>query len=211
MLPRLAPVIRFQATRQTLAHGKSMHSFTKIQLPTKRLSLRPLRASDAQAIFELFTDPDVLRYWGTPWTSIDSADDFIAKESEAMSTGKHVRLGIELKESGKLIGVCNLFNLSASSRRAEVGYCLAKTAWRQGYITESLTALLDYGFQVLDLNRVEADIDPRNVASAKSVEAQGFVQEGYLPERWILNGEFSDSLMYGLLRSRWKPATSVAS
>jgi RimJ/RimL family protein N-acetyltransferase len=60
--------------------------------------------------------------------------------------------------------------------------------------------LLDYGFKALDLNRVEADIDPRNTASARVLEKLGFRQEGYMPERWIVQGEPADTVYYGLLR-----------
>jgi RimJ/RimL family protein N-acetyltransferase len=68
---------------------------------------------------------------------------------------------------------------------------------------EALTALLEFAFGDLDLNRVEADIDPRNVASARSLERLGFHKEGHLRERWIVDGEVSDSSLYGLLRSEW--------
>ncbi len=180
-----------------------MPSFEHLHLHTERLSLRPLRADDAQAMFELFSDTEVVRYWGAPWTGIEAAHDFIAQETAAMHGGKHIRLAIELKEGGQFIGVCNLFNIVAQSRRAEVGYCLARKAWRQGYISEALTALLGHAFSDMELNRIEADIDPRNEASAKSLERLGFTREGYLPERWIVNGASSDSVLYGQLRSRW--------
>ena len=68
---------------------------------------------------------------------------------------------------------------------------------------EALTALLAFGFDELDLNRVEADVDPRNLASVKSLERLGFRKEGHLRERWIVGGEVSDSGLYGLLRRDW--------
>ena len=68
---------------------------------------------------------------------------------------------------------------------------------------EALSALLDFGFQKLDLNRVEADIDPRNLASAKLLDRLGFQKEGFLRERWIVEGEISDTALYGLLKREW--------
>jgi RimJ/RimL family protein N-acetyltransferase len=68
---------------------------------------------------------------------------------------------------------------------------------------EALTALLDYGFHNLNLNRIEADIDPRNVSSAKTLERLGFTKEGHLRERWIVGEEVSDTFLYGLLRREW--------
>ena len=69
---------------------------------------------------------------------------------------------------------------------------------------EALVALLNYGFSALDLNRVEADVDPRNTPSAKTVERLGFVREGLLRERWIVDGEVSDTAFYGLIRRDWR-------
>jgi RimJ/RimL family protein N-acetyltransferase len=71
---------------------------------------------------------------------------------------------------------------------------------------EALQTLLDFGFGVMNLNRVEADIDPRNGASARSLLRLGFRLEGHLRERWIVAGEVSDSALYGLLRAEWRAA-----
>ena len=68
---------------------------------------------------------------------------------------------------------------------------------------EALCALLDYGFGVLDLNRVEADIDPRNTGSERTLRRLGFQLEGTLRERWIVDGEVSDTGLSGLLRRDW--------
>lgn len=69
---------------------------------------------------------------------------------------------------------------------------------------EALVALLNYGFSELDLNRVVADIDPRNVNSARSLERLGFTKEGHLRENCVVNGILADSVIYGLLRREWK-------
>ena len=69
---------------------------------------------------------------------------------------------------------------------------------------EALQALLAYAFHALDLNRLEADIDPRNLASAKVLKQLGFLKEGHLRDRWIVNNEVSDTALYGLLRKEWR-------
>ena len=80
---------------------------------------------------------------------------------------------------------------------------MASHAWGKAYMDEALRALLNYGFGELKLNRVEADIDPRNEASARSLERLGFRKEGYLRERWIVGDEVSDTALYGLLHRDW--------
>lgn len=188
-----------------------MPAFDQLELSTPRLRLRPLCEADAAALFAIHSDARVMRYWSTPaWSTIDSAHALIARDGEAMASGKFVNLGIERKQDAQLIGSCTLFNLAPQCRRAEVGYALGYALWGQGYMDEALTALLDYGFAEMDLNRVEADIDPCNAASAKSLQRLSFRQEGHLRERWIVTGEVSDSGIYGLLRRDWlaraKPA-----
>jgi len=186
-------------------------SFGGLTLRTARLRLRPLGPADATALFEAFSDPRVMRYWSTPpWPSIDSAHDLVARDLKAMAAGEYVRLGIERLDDGRLLGNCTLFDLNAQSRRAELGYGLRHDAWGQGWMHEALVALLAFGFGELGLNRVEADIDPRNRASARSLERLGFRQEGHLRERWIVGSEVSDSALYGLLASDWRERLPAA-
>lgn len=181
-----------------------MPAFDQVQLRTPRLTLRPLRAGDEPALFEMFSDPEVMRYWSTPpWSSIEVAHQLVARDAQALATGQHLRLGCERSEDGRLIGQCTLFNLVASCHRAEIGYGMARSAWGHGYMGEALDALLRYGFENLDLNRVEADIDPRNTRSAQSLLRLGFKHEGHLRERWVVDGEVSDSDLYGLLHREW--------
>ena len=178
--------------------------FDHLTLATRRLVLRPLREADASELFAIFSDPLVTRYWSSQtWTSIDSANAMIARDQKAMAEGENLRLGLERVDDGALVGICTLFAFSQQCRRAEIGYGLAAHAWGRGFMDEALRTLLRYGFTTLELNRVEADIDPRNVASARSLERLGFQKEGHLRERWIVGDEVSDTALYGLLRRDW--------
>ena len=182
-----------------------MPSFEALSLRTARLQLRPTRESDAGALFALFSDPRVTRYLSRPpWTAIDQAHQRIARDLQAMAAGTYVCLALERADDARMIGECSLFNLSEPCRRAELGYAMHADAWGRGHMNEALRGLLEYGFSQLALNRVEADIDPRNGASAKTLERLGFVKEGHLRERWIVAGEASDSSLYGLLLRDWR-------
>ena len=129
---------------------------------------------------------------------------------EGYRTGSALQLGIERRADSALVGTCSLFHFHVASRRAEIGYVLGRPYWGSGYMHEALQALLGYAFQALDLNRLEADIDPRNRASARTLERLGFQKEGHLRERWIVNGEVSDTWMYGLLRREWQEHPGAA-
>ena len=88
--------------------------------------------------------------------------------------------------------------------RAEVGYCLHSAHWGQGYMREALSALIGYGFGVLKLRRLEADVDPNNAASLGILARMGFQREGLLRERWNVGGDVQDSVLLGLLAREWK-------
>lgn len=181
-----------------------MIRFDQLLLQTPRLVLRPLLPADAPAVYALHADPVTLRYWSTPpWADPALADDMIARDLAAMAAGDYIRLGLQRRDDGRLIGLCTLFAFYLPSRRCEIGYILARDSWGQGCMHEALLALLDYGFGVLDLNRVEADIDPRNAASQRTLDRLGFQREGLLRERWIVAGEVSDTALHGLLRRDW--------
>lgn len=182
-----------------------MPAFDQVRLSTPRLHLRPLQPTDAAAVFAIHSDPRVVRYWSSaPWKSIDEARALIDADLKALPAGEHLRLGLALRGSDDVIGTCSLFRLTPQCRRAELGYAMAHTYWGQGLMHEALSALLHYGFDALDLNRVEADIDPRNTRSARSLERLGFIKEGRLRERWIVDTEISDTDLYGLLRRDWQ-------
>jgi ribosomal-protein-alanine N-acetyltransferase len=186
-----------------------MSEFENLLLRTERLLLRPLRASDAPAIFAIRSNATVMRYHTSPpWTDRELAVSFVARNVAAMQSGEYLSLGLECQDNQSLIGTCCFFDINKQCKRAEIGYELLHDAWGKGFMHEALVALLGYGFSSLKFNRVEADIHPDNVNSAKSLERLGFHKEGYLRERWIVGDEISDSLLYGLLQSDWRKLNS---
>lgn len=174
-------------------------------LRTDRLLLRPFRQADTDAIFALHSSPRVLRYWDAPtWKKRAQAERFIAVCRQMERQGTGARLAIEYAANGLFIGWCSLSKWNPDYRSAKMGYCLGDTAWGQGFATEAAGALLRWAFDTLDLNRVQAETDTRNTASSRVLEKLRFVREGMLREDCIVDGEVSDSWVYGLLRRDWK-------
>ena len=173
-------------------------------LQTARLLLRPLTHADVPALFGIFSDPAVVRYWSRPaMNDRMQARRLVSDIRKGYRTGSVLQLGVALRDAGTLLGTCTLFAFHPTSRRAELGYALGHAHWGQGYMNEALERLLAYAFDDLGLHRLEADIDPANEASARSLLRLGFVREGLLRERWIVGDTISDSEIYGLLRSEW--------
>ncbi|MCX5387284.1 GNAT family N-acetyltransferase [Streptomyces sp. NBC_00083] len=174
-------------------------------LLTDRLRLRPFTENDAGPLFALHSNSYVMRYWDSPpWTEPARAKPFIATCRKMADEGTGARVAIDRASDGAFIGWCGLTGWNPVFRSASLGYVFDEAAWGHGYATEAAHALLRWAFDALDLNRVQAETDTRNVASARVLEKVGFVREGTLREDCVVNGEVSDSWVFGLIRREWQ-------
>jgi ribosomal-protein-alanine N-acetyltransferase len=177
-------------------------------LPTinaSRITLRPISSEDLDAFYAIFSDPQVMRYWSSlPIADKDAARKLIDESHERFARHESLKWGVARRTDNALIGTTTLYRLDFDNRRAEIGYALGSAYWGNGYMREALQTALGYAFEVLDLHRIEADVDPRNQASIKTLERLGFQREGLLRERWQVGDEIQDSLFYGLLRRDWQ-------
>lgn len=184
-------------------------TLTTPTLDTARLHLRPFTEADSEALFALLSDAEVLQYWDSPpWADRSRVQDFLAGCARMAEEGSGARVVVERSSDGAFLGWCTLNSWDPTFRSASLGYCFAAAAWGHGYATEAARALLDWAFDVLDLNRVQAEADTRNGASARVLEKLGFLREGMLREDCIVDGVLSDSWVYGLLRRDRASATA---
>ncbi|NNN10117.1 MAG: GNAT family N-acetyltransferase [Acidimicrobiaceae bacterium] len=176
-------------------------------LQTARLQLRPFTSVDADALFRLHSNSNVMRYWDAPpWSERARAELFIATCERMAKEGTGARLAIDHVSDEAFIGWCALTRWDPEHRSASLGYCFYETAWGHGYATEAAHSLLCWAFDTLDLNRVQAAADTRNAASAHVLQKLGFVLEGTLREDCVVNGEVSDSWVFGLIKREWSPS-----
>jgi RimJ/RimL family protein N-acetyltransferase len=180
-------------------------SLTTPTLQTERLRLRRFTSADVDSLFALHSNAYVLRYWDSPpWTDRARAERFLNACTQIEEAGSGARLAMERICDGAFLGWCGLSRWNPDYRSAALGYCLDEAAWGHGYATEAAHALLRWAFDTLDLNRVQAETDTRNAASARVLEKLGFEREGTLREDCIVNGDVSDSWVFGLLRRQWQ-------
>jgi RimJ/RimL family protein N-acetyltransferase len=167
---------------------------------TERLGLRRFTPEDAAAFAAYRSDPDVARYqsWDAPLPLAEAQ-----KTVENFANGDPMKPGwfqYAVDRDGVLIGDIGL-NLHENLMQAELGFTLAPEYQGQGYATEAVRGLLDQLFVERNLHRVSAECDARNTASARLLERLGFRQEGLrLSNSWF-KGEWTDDLLFGLLRS----------
>jgi ribosomal-protein-alanine N-acetyltransferase len=152
------------------------------QLRGLRVRLRGPCPGDADAIFALFSDPAVMRYWSRrPMVRRDEATASIAEAEQAFAARD--RIGWVIVDKGDaVIGSCALFCFDARHRRAELGYALRSDHWGKGLAREAASAVLDWAFRTLSLHCIGADIDPRNERSRRILRRLGFTREGLVRE-----------------------------
>jgi [ribosomal protein S5]-alanine N-acetyltransferase len=175
-------------------------------ITTPRLVLRWASEDDVDAIYDVFSDPQVMRYWSSgPLANREAAAAMQREIAQTNLKDTAWKWALALRDTNTLIGTVTLFNLNLSNGRAEIGYAMGSAYWGNGYMNEALTALIVHAFDVLDLRRLEADVDPRNASSIRTLERLGFQREGFLRERWHVGGELQDAFFYGLLKREWQP------
>lgn len=177
-------------------------------LPTlagPRVLLRPLREADADDVWTIFSDADVMQYRdGERMISMHDAARYIAEVQEAFRRRELFEWGIAERGTDRVIGTSTLLHLNPTHRRGELGFALGRAHWNMGLATEAVSTLIAFAFGELGLRRLEADADPRNARSLRLLQRLGFEREGYLRERYVTNGDPQDALMFGLLRSEWQ-------
>ena len=173
------------------------------ELRTERLFLRKLTKYDADEIFLLRSNEDVLRYIGRePVKSMAEAEDFINKINKNVDENESILWGITLRsDETKIIGTICLWNLQKEHYRGEIGYLLHPGHWRKGIMKEAINSVTDYGFSVLGLHSIEALLSPENIASSSVLESTGFVKEAHLKESFYFKGEFSDTAIYSRVKN----------
>lgn len=175
---------------------------------TERLSLRPFRMDDLDAVYAIQSREDVTRY--LYWGPRDRAE---VRETLAQRVNQRridefndiLAMAVDLRATGELIGTANLGWTSAEHGQGELGYVLHPDHHGHGYATEIAIALLRLGFQEIGMHRVYGQCDGRNTASARVMAKAGMRLEAHLRENEFVKGEWTDELVYALLAKEWQP------
>lgn len=170
-------------------------------IPTERLLLTKYTASSIAYLFKHYPEEEVMRRLGQL-----THEEFL--KEEAKSQGGYttydrtiVQFKLALKETNMVIGGCGFHNWYSVHKRAELGYALNSEQYKQhGYMSEAVNSILEYGFEVMCLNRVEAFINPDNVASIALAMKFGFKKEGVLSQHFVDEGQVCDSVVFALLK-----------
>ncbi|MFO0727849.1 MAG: GNAT family N-acetyltransferase [Myxococcota bacterium] len=175
-----------------------------VRLDAERVCLRPLEARDLHDFMRLRASPEIARYTVRPVTTDEAVVQAHLDEIRAgVATGEFFQWGITVRGEDRVIGTVSIFELDQEQGRAELGYVLHPERWGHGLAEEAVRRAIRFAFEELKLRRLEADVDPRNTPSLALMDRLGFEREGYFRERWNVGGEIQDSILFGLLASRW--------
>ena len=171
------------------------------RLQTERMVLRRIVPQDAEAVFTWMGDPEVCKYerW-TPHPDSNYSEGYIRQVFDYESDHTYW-WGMDLQ--GKLIGSICVVNINDFDQKGIMGYCLAKKYWSKGYTTEGVRAVLQFLFEQVGINRIEASHSIYNPASGRVLQKAGFLLEGNAKEYYHCRLGFQDSDLYGLTRKQY--------
>lgn len=176
------------------------------EILTQRLKLCPLIMSDAPAMFEYRSDPEVFRYQSFEPGSLSDVEEFIGGlQSSAFDTaGTWFQFAIWHKDSGQLIGDLGTHFSADDPRQVEIGFTVSPKNQGQGYGTEAVTGVLDHLLGPLQKHRVFASVDPRNEPSVALLKRVGMREEAHFRKSLWFKDEWTDDMVFGILGSEWK-------
>ena len=168
---------------------------------TNRLDLVEIRQQHLINIYNLFADENVTRFYNLlPLTVESDAQKFIDWYQNRFKEKLGIRWGISLKGEQDIIGTIG-FNNFTKRHKANIGYDLQPDYWNKGIMTEALRAVINFGFNQLEINRMEAEVMQGNVNSEKLLLKLNFLKEGVLREWMLWNDNYYDMSMFSLLKS----------
>ena len=175
-------------------------------LVSSKVFLREMEEKDWMDVHKYASNVTVCKY--QPWgpNSEEESQDFV---NQVLVDAKRVErtrfvFSIVEKETGSMIGAGEFNIRDYQNKAGEIGYIVHPDYWGKGIATEAAKLLIDFGFDQLNLHRIYATCDPRNIASSKVLEKIGMVQEGRMREDLLIKDGWRDSFLYSILEKEWK-------
>jgi [ribosomal protein S5]-alanine N-acetyltransferase len=178
-------------------------SFLPFQnLESDRLLLRQISNEDVNEIFALRSNKETMKYIPRPLCiDLEDALRHIKMIQDKIESNEGINWAVTIKGSSNLIGIAGHYRMKWEHFRSEIGYMFLPEYHGKGIATETISLLVKYGFEKMNLHSLEGIIDPENIASAKVLEKNGFVKEAHFKENECFDGRFLDSAIYSLLNS----------
>jgi len=174
------------------------------KLETERFILRKGTVDDRNDLFELYANENVVKY--LPLNLFKSIEDAMVEINWYEKIFKEqigLRWVIEEAKTKKVIGTCGYLNYEKEHNRIEIGYDLNPTYWGQGIMQETLGKIIHFAFMSMDINKIEAKVEPENKASVRLLGKLNFCQEGVLRQHEFEKGKYVDLVLFSILKSEY--------
>lgn len=179
------------------------HQFPRLE--TQRLVLRQIVPADISKVFEGLSNKKVIKYYGVSFKTLEATEEQMDWYEALWNDRTGMWWGISLKGEKDLIGACGYNNYEEQHQKAELGYWLIPGFWGKGYATEALRPVLEFGFDQMQLQRIEAFVEKGNRASNRLLEKLDFKYEGTMENCEFKNGRFISLRIYALFHDSTIP------
>ncbi|MBN2758254.1 MAG: GNAT family N-acetyltransferase [Bacteroidales bacterium] len=175
-------------------------SFENIIIETPKFFLKTLKIENSSDLFKIYSDKEVQQYTDNELiTNITEAEKLILSANNKSK----IFIGIFIKNTDKLIGTISIYNINFKHSFSSLGIVLDKKYWNQAIMYNSLIYLLDFYFNKLNFNRIEAQAFVKNYAAIRLFEKLDFKNEGRLRENFLIKGKFEDSYLFSILKNNF--------
>ena len=201
--PRLDPSVLPQAPAPQPAAPAAWRSGLPV-LVGSAVTLRELRVSDAPALFRALTTEQVSRFISPPPPDVETFERFIAWTHHQRAAGRYVCFAVVARGSDVAIGIFQVRASDLAFGTAEWGFALAVEFWGFGLFVDGAQLVVDFAFNVLGTDRLEARAALRNGRGNGGLRKLGAVQEAVLRRSFVKDGEYLDQALWTILRDEWQ-------
>ena len=182
---------------------KPLNHVGSVRIETERLILRSTSITDAEQMFNNWaSDPEVTKYlmWETH-SDVEVTKSILADWDKKNENLDYYHWGIILKENNQIIGTCGSFGIDERHYKTEIGYCMSRAYWGQGFMTEAVSAMIGFLFNTVGANRIMARFDPNNIGSGRVMEKCGMKYEGlHRQDSYCDKRGYYDLVYYAILK-----------
>jgi len=176
-------------------------------LTSSQVTLRQLRASDAQSLCALLTTEEVSRFISPPPTTVDGFERFIAWTLRQRQAGTYACFAVTVDSTDTAIGIFQLRELEPGFGTAEWGFAIGSAYWGSGVFQEGAELMVKFAFEVVGVHRLEARAAVKNGRGNGALRKIGAVQEGLLRKSFLKDGEYLDQALWTILHEDWTART----
>ncbi|MFD1096162.1 GNAT family N-acetyltransferase [Salegentibacter chungangensis] len=171
-------------------------------LKTERFLLKEIEQDDITYIYQGLSHPEVIKYYGVSFHSLEDTRMQMEWYADLRKNHTGIWFGIYSLETLEFCGAGGFNNLEKQHHKAEIGFWLLPEFWKKGIMNEVMPELMTFGFEHLNLNRIEAFVESENLSCKKAIEKCNFILEGRMRECEVKNGKYIDVDTYAALKPK---------